>query len=214
MKTAKHELIKNHLPLIAILRGIRTEEAVEYVSTLIDLGYFFIEVPLNSPNALETIKILSDKFGSYCCIGAGTVTNSELLNGVLKSGAKLVVTPNVNKQVIKEANKNSCVLFTGIMTPSEAFSAINAGATMLKIFPADILGFNGFKAIKSILPPDTLCFPVGGITADLTKMQKYIELGADGFGLGNSLYYPKIELSDFIRRAKDFIDIWHDVKKY
>ncbi|KAE9527542.1 2-dehydro-3-deoxy-6-phosphogalactonate aldolase [Testudinibacter aquarius] len=213
MKNIYYELVKSHLPLVAILRGIKTEEAIEYVSKLIELGYFFIEVPLNSPNALQTIKILSNKFGSYCCIGAGTVTNLALLIGALNSGAQLIVTPNVNLQVIQEANKNDCVLFTGVMTPSEAFSAIDAGAKILKFFPADVLGFNGFKAIKSILPPDILCFPVGGITADSEKINKYVELGVNGFGLGNSLYYPGIELHDFINGAKEFVDIWNSVKR-
>lgn len=131
--------ITEKCPLIAILRGIKTEEAEQYVSKLIELGYYFIEVPLNSPNALDTICLLQQKFGDRCCIGAGTVTDVELLKQVLETGAKLIVTPNVNPEVIKLAKQNGCIIFVGIMTPSEAFLAINSGAKLLKIFPAEII---------------------------------------------------------------------------
>ncbi|OBW91336.1 2-dehydro-3-deoxy-6-phosphogalactonate aldolase [Gallibacterium salpingitidis] len=205
--------ITEKCPLIAILRGIKTEEAEQYVSKLIELGYYFIEVPLNSPNALDTIRLLQQKFGDRCCIGAGTVTDVELLKQVLETGAKLIVTPNVNPEVIKLAKENGCIIFVGIMTPSEAFLAINSGAKLLKIFPAEIVGPVGFKAIKSVLPKDVSCFPVGGVKADTAQMQSYISLGAKGFGLGSALYSAGISFDQFTQNATNFQLAWQEVQK-
>lgn len=200
----EQNLLQTKLPLIAILRGIKTDEAIQYVSKLIELGYFFIEVPLNSPNALETIRLLHEKFGQRCLIGAGTVTDEMQLKQVLDIGIKLIVTPNVNSKVITLAKQNNCCLFVGVMTPSEAFEAIHYGATLLKIYPSDVIGCHGFKAIKTVLPPSVSCFPVGGINADYKVMEKYLQFGASGFGIGSALYSPGIVLDEFVERASAF----------
>lgn len=198
------ELLQNKLPLVAILRGINTNEASQYVEILIEQGYHFIEVPLNSPNAIETISLLHQKFHQQCCIGAGTVTDEQALQQVLDTGVRLIVTPNLNLQVIAKAKAADCLIFVGVMTPSEAYSAIHAGAQCLKFYPAEIIGANGFKAIKSILPSHIACFPVGGITADQQQMQQYIQAGAAGFGIGGALYRPGIPLLEFEKKAKAF----------
>ncbi|KGQ36992.1 2-dehydro-3-deoxy-6-phosphogalactonate aldolase [Gallibacterium genomosp. 1] len=204
--------LSDKCPLVAILRGIRMEEAEKYVSHLIELGYYFIEVPLNSPNALKTIKLLQQKFSDQCCIGAGTVTNVSLLNQVLEIGVKLIVTPNVDPEVIKLAKASGCSIFVGIMTPTEAFLAINSGATMLKIFPAELVGTKGFQAMLSVLPKNVSCFPVGGIKADKEQMQSYITLGAKGFGLGNALYRAGMPIDEFIENAKKFKQVWSELQ--
>lgn len=207
------ENISGKCPLIAILRGIKTEEAEQYVSHLIELGYYFIEVPLNSPNAIGTIRLLQEKFGDRCCIGAGTVTDVELLKQVLATGVKLIVTPNVDPEVIKLAKASGCLIFVGVMTPTEAFLAINSGATKIKIFPAELVGPTGFKAILSVLPKEVSWFPVGGIKADKAQMQSYVSLGAKGFGLGNALYSAGISLEEFINNATKFKQAWDEIEQ-
>lgn len=192
------------LPLIAILRGIKTHEAKQYVSKLIELGYYFIEVPLNSPNALETISLLHQEFKDKACIGAGTVTDEYLLQSVLNTGVKFIVTPNVNTKVIKLALENQCTIFVGVMTPTEAYTAIHCGATLLKIYPAEIIQPNGFKAIKAILPPHIQCFPVGGINAESKFLKDYLKIGAAGFGIGGSLYHQGITFDQFTHNALMF----------
>ncbi|OOR98836.1 hypothetical protein B0186_08545 [Canicola haemoglobinophilus] len=198
------ELIQNKLPLVAILRGIQTEEALRYAQKLIELNYYFIEVPLNSPNALVTIKLLQEKIGHLCCIGAGTVTNLDELKAVLATGVKLIVTPNVNTEVIAFAKSQDCIIFSGVMTPTEAYSAIHAGTTFLKLYPAEIIGIKGLKALKAVLPKDIECFPVGGISADFEQMENYVANGASGFGIGNALYKSGMSFAEFEQNALRF----------
>ncbi|MFZ7200833.1 2-dehydro-3-deoxy-6-phosphogalactonate aldolase [Avibacterium avium] len=205
--------ILKHCPLVAILRGISTHDAERFVQYLIDVGFYYIEVPLNSPNAFETIELLYKKFDGKCCIGAGTVTNVEQLNKVIELGVRFIVTPNVNPEVIKLANKFDCLIFVGVMTPSEAFLAINSGAKLLKIFPTELLGENGFKALLSVLPKDIECFPVGGIKANKEQMSRYISIGAKGFGLGNSLYSEGMLFDSFKENASRFQEIWQEIRE-
>ncbi|MCF7352982.1 2-dehydro-3-deoxy-6-phosphogalactonate aldolase [Vibrio sp. CK2-1] len=195
-----------HLPLIAIIRGIKPNDAVRITQILIDEGFTMIEVPLNSPDALKSIKLLVNEFGEDYLIGAGTVTTASLAKDVIQVGASLVVTPNVNEEVIKICVEAGCVTLPGVMTPTEAFSALAAGATGLKLFPVSVIGLNGFKALKSVIPNETACFPVGGINPTVESMKPYLELGASGFGLGASLYHPELTDEEVRMNARSFID--------
>jgi len=204
MKNNVLELNK-HLPLVAILRGIKTTNVVRVTKILVEEGFTMIEVPLNSPNSLESIKTLVEYFGSDYLIGAGTVTSVKLAKQVIATGANLIVTPNFNEQVVKLAAKAGCVTFPGVITPTEAFAALEAGATGLKIFPISILGIEGFKALKSVLPKETICLPVGGINPTIDSMKPYINIGAQGFGLGASLYTPQLSDDEIRINAKAFV---------
>ncbi|MCW9699798.1 MULTISPECIES: 2-dehydro-3-deoxy-6-phosphogalactonate aldolase [unclassified Avibacterium] len=208
----KQEILNEKMPLVAILRGITTDQSVQYVSKLIELGYYYIEVPLNSPNALDTLRLLYNQFGQQCLIGAGTVTDEHLLQQVLDIGIKFIVTPNMNTNVIKLAKANNCTIFVGVMTPTEAYDAIHCGANLLKIYPAEVFGYNGFKAIKTVIPPEILCFPVGGINADSEQMKKFLAIGASGFGIGSALYSSGLDFNEFAKRAEAFKSCYENAK--
>lgn len=198
-------------PLIAILRGIETSEVVEVTEKLIENDFRFIEVPLNSPNAVESIQLLVDKFAGEAVIGAGTVSDVEKLDAVLATGAKLIVTPNMNPHVIEKAVANDCLVCCGVSTPSEAFNAIAHGATVLKFFPAETIKPTGLKAVKSVLPPEIMCIAVGGINPDSKLLSDYIAAGAEGFGLGSNLYKRGISLSTLEQNAIEYRNTWHQL---
>lgn len=199
------------LPLIAILRGVEPNEVLDIAKVLIDNGFRFIEVPLNSPDAVLSIKMLVDVYGEQAIIGAGTVTNIESLIPVLETGARLIVTPNMNPEVIRAARAKNCVVFSGIQTATEAFTAVDCGVTALKFFPAELIQPRGVKAIKSVLPPEMICCPTGGIEADAEQMKLYVDVGVDGFGLGSGLYKKGIKPSDLSVRAKAYRDSWMSI---
>ncbi|MGY3572595.1 2-dehydro-3-deoxy-6-phosphogalactonate aldolase [Vibrio paucivorans] len=198
--------LEQHLPLVAIIRGVQPEDAIRVTQILIEEGFTMIEVPLNSPDALTSIKRLVEHFGSDYLIGAGTVTTPEQARSVIETGANLVVTPNFNEQVVKMSALAGCVTFPGVVTPSEAFAALAAGATGLKLFPISMLGLDGFKALNSVLPKGTICFPVGGINPSVESMKPYLDLGAKGFGLGASLYKPGLSDDEIRANAKGFVE--------
>lgn len=204
--------LSQHLPLIAILRGIEPQNAVRVAEILIDEGFSMIEVPLNSPDALLSIKHLVDKFGNNYLIGAGTVTTAALAKSVIATGANLIVTPNYNAEVMKLAINAGCVTFPGVVTPTEAFNALAAGATGLKLFPVSTLGLDGFKALKSVLPATIDCLPVGGINPTVESMKPYIDLGATGFGLGSSLYKPSLTDAEIRSNAREFVTAYTSLK--
>ncbi|MEL0637473.1 2-dehydro-3-deoxy-6-phosphogalactonate aldolase [Marinomonas sp. TI.3.20] len=211
--TNKDFKLSEHLPLVAIIRGIETKDVVRVTQILIDEGFSMIEVPLNSPDALTSIKLLVDTFGNNYLIGAGTVTTPALAKAVIATGANLVVTPNYNAEVIKLSAAAGCVTFPGVITPTEAFDALEAGATGLKLFPVSVLGLDGFKALKSVLPPEVDCFPVGGINPTVESMKPYTDLGATGFGLGASLYKPGLTDDEIRANAKAFAATYTSLKK-
>ena len=200
-----HFEIDQHLPLIAILRGVTPDDVIAVAEALIDEGFTMIEVPLNSPDAYTSIRLLVETFGSELLIGAGTVTNLEQAQRVIDTGANLIVTPNFNEEVVRAAINAGCVCFPGVVTPTEAFAALAAGATGLKLFPISQIGMSGFKALKSVLPEGTVCMPVGGINATVDSMQPYIEAGADGFGLGASLYQAGMHSDQVRTHAQHFV---------
>ncbi len=197
--------------LIAILRGIEPNDVVEIGKVLVEGGINWIEVPLNSPNPLKSIEKLAKEFDGTAHIGAGTVITVDEVKKVLQSGGKFVVSPNCNQNVItttKTLGLGSC---PGVFTPTEAFSAISAGADILKLFPASQLGPQGIKAIKAVLPTDVKIFAVGGV--DTGNMEEYFRAGISGIGLGSSLYSYGDNISLVLKRAKQFCAIYDQLSR-
>lgn len=175
------------VPLIAILRGIKPNEALDIGQALADAGWHMIEVPLNSPQALISISVLTAAFPNLL-VGAGTVLRAEQAHEVHKAGGKLVVAPNFNPEVVRAATSLGMACLPGVCTPSEAFAALDAGAAGLKLFPAEMIPPAAVKALRAVLPAWALLFPVGGI--DGSNMAAYAAAGANGFGIGSALYKP------------------------
>ena len=194
------------LPLVAILRGIRPDEAVEIAATLVDAGLKLIEVPLNSPEPLKSIELIADRFGDSALIGAGTVLTSNQVNDVANAGGKLIVAPNFAIAVAETARARGLDYLPGIGTVSEAFAALDAGATALKLFPAEMIPPIAVKAMLAVLPKGTRLLPVGGI--DETTMAGYAKAGAKGFGLGSAIYKPGMTAADVAARAASLRDAW------
>ncbi len=176
--------------LIAILRGITPEEVIPVGDALVSAGIRTIEVPLNSPRPLESIGLLARYFETddRVQIGAGTVLTRQDVRAVHGAGGRLIVSPNFDVEVVEETVSLRMASWPGIFTPSEAFGALKAGATGLKIFPASIMGPSGLKAIRAVLPKDTLVYAVGG--AGPENFKTWIDAGANGFGIGAALYKP------------------------
>ncbi|WP_282605749.1 2-dehydro-3-deoxy-6-phosphogalactonate aldolase [Pelagibius sp. Alg239-R121] len=188
--------------LIAILRGITTEEAPAVVEALIAEGLTWIEVPLNSPNVFETLKLLQAEYGQRAQIGAGTVTRVSEVEKLAALGLSYFVTPNSNPAVISAAVDRNMAVACGCMTPSEAFAAAYAGAKAIKLFPCEVIGTAGAKAMRAVLPADVPLFAVGGIEPE--SLQSYIDAGCLGFGIGSALFKPGRPVEDIAARAKAF----------
>ncbi|WP_394151285.1 2-dehydro-3-deoxy-6-phosphogalactonate aldolase [Vibrio maritimus] len=200
--------LSEHIPLIAIIRGVEPKNIIQTAQVLLEEGFTLIEVPLNSPDALESIQMLVNEFGDKAIVGAGTVTTLEQAVAVVETGAKLIVTPNFNADVVSYVSAQGCYVFPGVVTPSEAFGAIASGATGIKLFPANLVGLAGYKALKSVLPRETVCIPVGGISPTVESMKPWIEAGASGFGLGAALYTPTMTLDEIRSNARQFVEIY------
>ena len=199
--TAFFSAIEKH-PLIAILRGIKPTEVVDVAEILIEKDFKIIEIPLNSPDPIRSIELLTHYFENHAIIGAGTVLDEASIRSIAEAGAKLVVMPNGNGIVVKAAKDRGLIAIPGIATPSEAFAMIEAGADALKLFPAEGIPPSVLKAMKAVLPSTVPILPVGGITPE--KMNDYLKAGAIGFGLGSALYKPGMTLSDIRKNAEAF----------
>lgn len=175
-------------PLIAILRGIRPSEVDAVGAVLVAAGIRLIEVPLNSPDPFASIARLVNRFGDNALIGAGTVTMADDVQELADIGASLVIAPNTDPDVIGATVQAGLVSLPGVMTPSEAFTAIRAGATALKLFPMEVIGTAGVKAMKAVLPPEVPLIAVGGVGPGTLAAMR--QAGCAGFGLGSSLYKP------------------------
>ena len=194
-----------HCPLVAILRGLEPQEARSIGEALVQAGWRLIEVPLNSPRPMESIATLAAAF-PQALVGAGTVLTPQQVREVHAAGGQLVVSPNFNGEVVREAVRLGMVCLPGVLTASEAFAALDAGASGLKLFPAEMIPPGAVKALRAVLPPATLLLPVGGISP--TNMSVYRSAGADGFGIGSALYKPGANAAEVSRSAADFMGAW------
>jgi len=176
------------MPIVAILRGVTPTEVESICSVLAEENIRLIEVPLNSPEPFESIKIVRDKMAGQVLIGAGTVTSVEDAIKVKKAGGQYLVSPNCDEDVIDWAVENHMEILPGIFTPTEAFKAIQSGAKYLKCFPAGSMNKNYFSQLNAVLPDSVKLLTVGGVTT--SEMKEYMQLGIDGFGVGGDLYKP------------------------
>jgi 2-dehydro-3-deoxyphosphogalactonate aldolase len=198
------------LPLIAILRGIRPEEAVAHVEALVDAGFDAIEIPLNSPEWENSIRTVAARFGTRALIGGGTVLRAEQVDALVAAGGKLVVTPNTRPALIAHAVQRGLLVAAGFATASEAFDAIDAGAQALKLFPATTYGPAHVKALRAVLPPLPL-FAVGGITP--ANLGDYVRAGCTGAGLGGDLYRPGQDVARTAQMARAFIAAYQQARE-
>jgi 2-dehydro-3-deoxyphosphogalactonate aldolase len=194
------------LPLIAILRGVRPAEAIGIGAVLIETGFVAIEVPLNSPEPQESIRLLAEAFGDQALIGAGTVLDPADVDRIADAGGRLIVMPHGDPVVIRAAKQRGLLCVPGVATPTEAFAALAAGADALKLFPAEALPPAVVKAWRAVLPKELWLLPVGGIRPD--SMAAYLEAGANGFGLGSALYQPGMTPAALAATARAFADAY------
>ncbi|MBP1806537.1 2-dehydro-3-deoxy-6-phosphogalactonate aldolase [Rubellimicrobium aerolatum] len=190
-------------PIIAILRGIAPPEAVPVAEALVESGITTIEVPLNSPDPFVSIGSMVRALGDRARIGAGTVLTTEDVSYVKEVGGQIVVSPNCDPDVIRATVAAGMESWPGVMTPTECFAALKAGATGLKIFPGSLLGPEGLKAIRAVLPKGTLVYGVGGASAD--NFAAWIRASADGFGIGTALYAPGLSVEEVRQRAQNIV---------
>jgi len=194
------------MPLVAILRGLAPSHAVPVARQLHEVGYRAIEVPLNSPQPLDSIKAIADELGADMAVGAGTVYTVEEVKDVRQAGGSFIVSPNSATRVIHatlESGMHSC---PGALTPSEVVTAAEAGATVVKLFPAQALSLSSFKAIMEVVPPTTSLLPTGGI--DAANIADYKRAGAAGAGLGSSLFRPDRTVNEIGARGAALIEVW------
>lgn len=192
-----------HRNIIAILRGISPAEAEGITAALIGAGITRIEVPLNSPDPLDSIARMVKASGGDAVIGAGTVLAVPDVERVASTGATLIVSPDANPDVIAATKKRGLLSYPGVMTPTECFAALRAGADGLKFFPASLVGPDGLRAIRAVLPPGTEVLAVGG--AGPENFAAWFAAGADGFGIGTALYRPGDSVADVSQKARAIV---------
>jgi len=200
---------KLRYPLVAILRGIRPEETEAIVSALIETGFETIEIPLNSPEPFVSIEKAAKLAPDNVLIGAGTVLSVENVDRLNDVGGRLLVSPNVEPDVIRRAGAYGMVTMPGVFTPTEAFAAIHAGASALKFFPANVLGAEGIKAISAVLPKDIPVGAVGGVSEN--DFAIYRAAGVSCFGLGSSLYKAGLKAAEVRERAQLAVTAWDKI---
>jgi len=194
------------LPLVAILRGLAPSEAQAAGAALFDAGFRLLEVPLNRPGALESIAILARGAPAGAIVGGGTMLTVADVEAVHAAGGRLLVAPNCNPAVIARGAELGMLCAPGVATPTEAFAALAAGAHALKLFPAEMVGYAGLKAFKTVLPPGTPLWPVGSVAPD--TLAPWLAAGATGFGIGGQLYTPGVSADELGMRASQFVAAW------
>jgi 2-dehydro-3-deoxyphosphogalactonate aldolase len=200
----------NTLPLVAILRGVKPEEAEAVGDSLIEAGFKIVEVPLNSPDPFKSIELIAKRLGERAIVGAGTVLKVSDVETLAAVGGQICISPNTNVEVIKRAKQLGLISFPAFFTPTEAFAAIDAGADAIKLFPAELAGPKGLKAMNAVIPRTTPVFPVGGI--EPTNMGEYLSVGARGFGIGSSVYKPGDTAEIVYEKARAFVTAWNGLK--
>lgn len=202
---------QTNLPLIAILRGITPDDALAHVGAVIDAGFDAVEIPLNSPEWEKSIPAVVDAFGDKALIGAGTVLKPEQVDQLASMGCKLIVTPNIQPEVIRRAVSYGMTVCPGCATATEAFTALDAGAQALKIFPSSAFGPDYIKALKAVLPADVPVFAVGGVTPE--NMAQWINAGCAGAGLGSDLYRAGQSVERTAAQAAAFVKAYREAAK-
>lgn len=192
------------MPLIAILRGVKPEEVTEIAGVIIDAGIRIVEIPLNSPEAFDSIEKVTKRLPREAMFGAGTVLTADDVRRVSDAGGEIVVSPGFNGDVVRQSKRLGLVSVPGVMTPSEAFSAIDAGADVLKFFPGELLALPAIRAYAAVLPKHIPVVLVGGVTVE--SVQTFTNSPVSGFGIGSSLYKPGMTAPEVGRRAKAFVD--------
>lgn len=190
-------------PIIAILRGLRPDSSVEIGAALVKAGIDRIEVPLNSPDPLDSIARLQDAFGDVATLGAGTVLTPDDVDAVADTGAGMIVSPNANPEVIRRTKDRGLLSYPGVFTATECFSALAAGADGLKFFPAFLLGLDGLKALKAVLPAKAEIYMVGGVGP--RDFAAFVAAGATGFGIGSAIYKPGMKAADVAVLAEEIV---------
>lgn len=199
------------LPLIAILRGIKPDEAVDVAEAIVAAGVRIVEIPLNSPEALVSIGRIANALSGVVIAGAGTVLSREQVIASAGEGATVVVSPNTNPVVIEQARELGLTSIPGIMTPTEAFTALAAGASALKLFPAELVTPASIRALSAVLPPNLPLILVGSVTPE--TIAYYHGTRVAGFGIGSSLYTPNMKADAVGTRAKLFVRATHAFQK-
>ena len=209
--TERFAAAQSVLPLVAILRGIRPHEAVNIGVSLVDAGFRLIEVPLNSPDPLSSIAALRQALPAEVLVGAGTLLEVGQIGPLCDCGAELAVMPHADPALIRAAKAAGLLCVPGIASPTEAFTALAAGADALKIFPAELVTPAVLKAMCAVLPKGCGLLPVGGIKPESIK--PYVEAGATGFGLGSALYKPGMTAEQTASMARQFVAAWRAVDR-
>jgi 2-dehydro-3-deoxyphosphogalactonate aldolase len=194
-------------PLVAILRGLQPAEAVDVAKVLYNAGFRALEVPLNRPGALECIAAIVKLNLPDTLVGGGTMLSVAHVEAVYEAGGRLLVSPNCNPAAIRRAAELGMYCAPGVATPTEAFAALDAGAHALKLFPAEMVGHGGLKAMLSVVPAGTPMWPVGGVTPE--TMAGWKKAGATGFGIGGALFTPGVSLDELAERAAAFVGAWN-----
>lgn len=208
--TAAFEAAFARCPLIAILRGVMPDEVEDIGEALVAAGFTLVEVPLNSPDPLDSIARLAKSLAGRALVGAGTVMNTDDVAQVVAAGGTMVISPNTDTDVIAATVAAGLVSLPGFLTPSEAFSALHSGAHALKLFPAEAASPAVLKAMRAVLPKSVPVLPVGGIAP--TTLEPWIAAGAAGFGLGSALYRAGCNAESVARNARAFVEEWSKIK--
>jgi 2-dehydro-3-deoxyphosphogalactonate aldolase len=198
------------LPLVAILRGLRPDDALDIGHVLVEAGFRIIEVPLNSPEPFHSIEFLARSMPETVLVGAGTVLDPQDVDRLRDSGGRLVVMPHGDPEVVRRAKELGLYCTPGVATPSEGFAALKAGADALKLFPAEAIPPHVVRAWRAVLPKDVLLLPVGGISPE--SMKGYVQAGASGFGLGSALFTPRLSPGEVRLRSQAFALAWDDLR--
>lgn len=194
-------------PVVAILRGLTAADAPAVAGALFDSGFRIVEVPLNRPGALECISIIDRIKPPGALVGGGTVLSPGDVEQIFQHGGRVVIAPNLNPDVIRQAKSRGMLAVPGVATPTEALAALALGADAIKWFPAEALGPAGLRSVKTILPPGSRLWPVGGVNAG--NLADWRRAGADGVGIGGRLYEPGLPISELLGRARELLAAWH-----